>query len=339
MNKMEGNNSNTDVPDDGVMATAEQWFARMSDPACTPAERTDFELWLTRRAEHATAYHHVEQLWTTSGDAIRDNPALMAAARHALQPSAAGSWQRRRWLPWAVAAAAVLGTVFLVAPGWRQHALSTNGALYATAVGQQRTLTLDDGTRILMDTKTRLRVDYSTGKRQVDLLQGRAQFDVHHNAQRPFVVHAGDGTVTDIGTTFQVGLGHRFVNVVLLQGSVTVATNADGEVRHASIQPGEQLQFDQAGIISQPRPVDMAQVRGWTSGKLFVHDWTLPHLLTAMNQYSATQVVIGDPSLRHLRISGVFRAGDQKTLVTVLQQGWPVHATWASANRVVLSRK
>jgi transmembrane sensor len=96
--------------------------------------------------------------------------------------------------------------------------------------------------------------------------------------------------------------------------------------------------FDQSGHIDPVRPADIEVAKGWTEGKLFVHDWRLSDLLAEMNRYSATQLQIGDPSLQNLRVSGAFRIGDQETLILALQQGWPIRANRVSVKQVVLLR-
>ena len=321
----------------GVPDSAEQWLARLLDPDCTDADREAFERWRAASPAHASAYAEAEQLWRLSAQAIDDDPDLAAAAQRALRPSAPRR-TRYRWAAAAVAVAALLVVALLVVPAWLSPQAPA-GTVYRTAIGQQRTISLKDGSHILLDTHSVVRVRYSDRIRRVDLLRGRAQFSVHGDEHWPFVVHARNGTVTALGTRFQVRLDDDKVDVTLLHGKLAIATRVDGNVRHASLISRQQLNFDRAGVIGPVQPTDMAQARGWTAGKLFVHDWRLPRLLTAMNRYSTTQLVIGDASLDKLRISGVFHVGDQQTLVQALEQGWPIEATHAADGRVVLARK
>lgn len=336
MNVMNEKKDNAKSPGDRVMGEADRWFARLTDPNCPQADRMAFERWRAGSREHARAYARVERLWSMGDEAIRGDPALMAASERALHP-ATPPRLRRRWVPGVVAAAALLVLAMVLVPGWVRHHQEPAGTAYATTVGQQRTITLADGSTLVLDTDTRLRVRYNATTRRVDLLRGRAQFHVQHNRQRPFVVYVPGGTVTDIGTTFQVGLDDDEANVVLLDGHVVVASHAGDKSWRAALQPGHQLVIDRDGGIGRKRPVDMARARGWTSGELLVDDWTLPRLLDAMNRYSDAKVVIGDASLRQLRISGVFRAGDQKTLVAFLERGWSIRATQEAPDRVILS--
>ncbi|HET7268377.1 MAG TPA: FecR domain-containing protein [Oleiagrimonas sp.] len=325
--------SRADVPD-----TAEQWLARLLDPDCTDADRDAFERWRAASPAHASAYAQAERIWNLSAQAIDTDPALAAAAQRALQPSRPRQ-PLYRWGAATLAVAALLVVALLVVPTWLSPPNAPTGTVYRTAIGQQRTIPLSDGSSILLDTHSVVRVRYSDRARRVDLMRGRAQFSVHGDPHWPFVVHAYNGTVTALGTRFQVALDGDKVDVTLLHGQLAIATRVDDTVRRAALTSGQRLHFDRTGSIGPVHPADMTQARGWTAGKLFVHDWRLPRLLAAMNRYSTTQVVIGDASLKTLRISGVFHVGDQRTLVQALEEGWPVKATNASGDRVVLARK
>lgn len=320
---------------DDPVGEAEQWFARLLDPACTSAERQACRDWQQASEVHARAWREVECLWAVSGEAIQGDAGLMAMALDAARVPARRN--PRRWRVPALAAAAVLVLAILWVPLWWY--VSPAGTEYVTGVGQQQTITLSDGSKILLDTDSHLHVSYDDAERRIDMQQGRAQFSVHGDKHWPFVVHAGDGTVTALGTRFQVGLDEHKVKVALLEGHLAIATDADGRIRHASLSARQGLSFDDHGVISPVQPVDMAAAEGWTTGTLFAHDWSLPDLLREMNRYSTTQLVIVDPALRKLHVSGVFEAGDQESLIKALQLGWSIRARRLSVTRVELSRK
>ncbi|HKT28109.1 FecR family protein, partial [Dyella sp.] len=189
------------------------------------------------------------------------------------------------------------------------------------------------------DTDSEVSVSYSPDTRRVDLRHGQAQFSVQGNHAWPFVVHAGSGTVTAVGTQFQVRLDGDSTDVALLKGKLAIATQTpDGMTQSASLIGGEGLAFDASGHITPVHPLDLQQAQGWTEGKLFVHDWRLPRLLLEMNRYSNTKLSIGDPSLQNIHVSGIFRTSDQQTFLQLLQQGWAIRAKRVSDTQVVLLR-
>ena len=322
-------------PGRGAVDEAEAWFVRMLEPGCTAEQRRAFERWRAASAANEAAYREVEHLWSLGAEAALGDPVLMMAARRARRPTPR---RTRSWLVPTLAAAALVLAV-LGSLRWSGYLDAPTRTEYATAIGQRRTVALPDGSTLVLDTNSDVQVRYDGKARNVDLLRGRVQFHVKSNARWPFVVHVQGGTVTDVGTTFQVGLDGDKADVALLEGRVDVATQRDGRRLQASLQPGQQLEFDRAGIIGPVQPLDMTAAKGWTSGKLYVDNWRLPALLAEMNRYSTTQLEIGDPSLDDLRISGVFRADDPGTLLLVLQQGWSIHARRVDPKRVVLSRR
>jgi transmembrane sensor len=328
-------------PASGRPGQAEYWFARLLEPDCSAAERAEFERWRDADPAHAAAWHELDRLWRQSADATRQ-PALAAAAWRALHDAPAVPWFRRWrsprvWLPAATAALAAL-LVLVLLPRWRTgRDVPVAGATYSTALGQQRSIQLPDGTTITLDTQSSLVVRYGRHERRVDLLRGRAQFAVRANPQRPFVVHVQNGTVTDIGTVFQVRAGADCTAVTLIEGQLDIAATApDQAIRHVSLDSGRQLWFDRTGRISPAEPADVQAAEGWTKGKLVVHDWRLPELLDEMNRYNRLQVGIGDPALDAIRVSGVFNTHDPQTMLQLLQQGWPIRARHDAGDRVVL---
>src|SRR3546814_15986543 len=94
---------------------------------------------------------------------------------------------------------------------------------YATATGQQRTVVLDDGSQVVLDTNSNLQVQYGRRERRLTLLRGQVDFQVQHDTLRPFVVHTAGGTVTATGTRFQIHVAGGVDTVTLLQGQVVVA--------------------------------------------------------------------------------------------------------------------
>lgn len=319
----------------GLCDEAEDWFARLLDENCPAETRAAFERWLAADPAHAAAYREIERVWKQSRDAVKD-PALAAAADRALrgEPSRA---RAKRWLIPAMAAGFAMVAAVIVLPRWLAPATEPAGTAYVTPTGQQQTISLSDGSSIVLDTHSEVVVRYSTQTRRIDLLHGQAQFSVQGNPAWPFVVHAGHGTVTAVGTQFQVRLDDDATHVALLHGKLAIATiSKDGLKRSASLIGGQGLSFDAKGLISPVHSIDSQRVRGWTEGKLFVHDWRLPALLAEMNRYHRTQLRVGDPSLQNVHISGVFHTHDEQTLLQALQQGWNIRATRVSATQVVL---
>ena len=316
---------------------AEQWFVRLLEPDCPAFERAEFERWRAADPAHAAAYRAIERLWKQSEKAVKD-PAVMAAAHRALrrEPETRAP---RRWLFPALAVGLTAVVALVALPRWLANRADPTGIAYTTTAGQQQTVQLSDGSSIMLDTDTAVVVRFSTRTRRVDLLHGQAQFTVQGNHAWPFVVHAQRGTVTAVGTQFQVRINDGCTDVALLKGKLAIATEPpNGTSQDASLSGGQRLAYDDTGRITPVHPIDLLQTQGWTQGKLFIHDWRLPDLVAEMNRYSATKLQIGDSSLQDIRISGIFRTNDQQTFLQLLQQGWSIQARRVNDTQIVLLR-
>jgi transmembrane sensor len=319
--------------DNQVQAEARRWFARLQAPDCAPEQRVAFEQWRTADQDHSAAYARVEHLMGRISE-LRDDPAVRQAMREALRSKPArAAWPRVAG--WAAAAGVVL--VVGAAVFHFSHAPAP-AVRYATATGEQRSVQLADGTTLRLDTDTQLDVSYSAGERDVELLRGRAQYKVAHDAQRPFVVSTLGGTVTAVGTEFQTGIQGSTVLVTLLEGRVSVADGVGSKSRRTLLEPGEQLVYDARGAVWSKSRADVEAANGWTRGKLVFKDVPLQDLVKEVNRYSSAKLRIADSSIDNLRISGTFKADDQESLLLALHSIWSIHAKPQPGGEILLSR-
>src|SRR3546814_17633087 len=120
--------------------------------------------------------------------------------------------------------------------------------MYATTTGEQRTVALDDGSRVVLDTGSDLKVQYGRRERRLTLLRGRADFRVQHDSDRPFVVLVGDASVTATGTRFQVRTADDAGAGNLLEGEVVVAATGGGQAGGGvTLRGGEGVAIRAAG--------------------------------------------------------------------------------------------
>lgn len=321
-----------------VRAAAQQWFARLLAPDCSEFDRAAFARWRAADPAHDAAYRGVEDIWARSAR-MREDPAITEALEEALRPAKrrnpfwSGKWR-------SLAAAAVVILVVAMA-SWRFWPAEVSTVRYATALGQQRTVTLKDGSRVVLDTNTTLLVRFDRPERDLTLEHGRADFTVQHNAEWPFVVRTAEGSVTATGTRFQVSLLGGKSTVTLLRGGVKVATK--DTVQSAVLTPDESITIEASGRLGVPHAVskvELSSLHGWTQGNLVVKGRPLTDVLAEMNRYSRTKLLLGDPNLGSISISGVFKAGDQESFAKALEYGWAIHAERRPADHeIVLTRQ
>lgn len=317
---------------------AEHWFVRLRAEDCSAQERVAFERWLAADASHAVAYSDVQRVWQASVDLLQD-PALAGARAEAHRRPAPVRTSARRWRPlgWAAAAVVVIGVgvgTFLL------REAPVPAVPYATGIGEQRTLQLEDRSVVRLDTDTAIDVRYGRGERRVILSRGRAEFGVAHDTGQPFIVETAEGSVQALGTRFQVRQETDTATVLLLEGSVAVSTAGAGDapIKRDILVPGEELRFDAGGNQWRKRVTDLAFAQGWTQGNLIFDGRPLSELLAEANRYTPAQLRLADPTLGDIRISGVFHANDQPGLLQALQHGWQLRAARVSDREIVLSR-
>lgn len=209
--------------------------------------------------------------------------------------------------------------------------------LFATNTGETRPLELEDGSRIVLDTRSRLRVSYSAAARDIDLLEGQAHFEVAKDSQRPFRVHTPTAEVVAVGTKFDVEILPTRTKVTLIEGKVNVRPlRTESEV--TTLVPGEQVQVTVEGQLLDQPAVKLENVTAWQRRTLVLDDVPVPDALAQMNRYSVTQISIAGPGLETKRVSGVFRVGDVETEALALQRYFGLREISHSDREIVLGR-
>lgn len=321
---------------------AERWFARLMAPDCSAAERADFERWRGQSPAHAAAYSATERLLAGVDELAATDPRMQALLREAHQlgdRSAAGHEARSRgWLrPLALAASvlvAVAGT-WLAVDVLRR---APEPVQYATTA-ERRTIALEDGSTVELDVASRFSASFTEQRRDIELQDGRAVFEVAPDKSRPFTVRAGDGAVTAIGTRFQVERERDQVTVTLAEGIVSVSReNASGSAtQETRLQPGEQLVWSGASDWSR-RQADIEAGLSWSRGRLVFRNTPLAEVVAQVNRYSPRKLVLVDPALAELPVHGNFVAGDASKVASALEAVLPLQAD-AGDSEIRLSRR
>lgn len=289
---------------------AADWFAKLNTLSITTAALEQFQAW-RRVPSNDAAYERIEALWDV-GDRLRDDPDIQRSVARALNRR---PWLSRVQAAWnatpkvrngaiAMAAAALLVLTFVIDQSGR----------YQTGVGEQQVVTLEDGSRLRLDTDSAVKVRFGRDGRDIQLLRGQVFFDVAHDSSRPFVVSARGTQVRALGTRFDVRLTGEAVKVTLVEGSVEVTRPETTKAWR--LEPGQALNTDQAS--AQPRQVDVAAATSWTSGRLIFRETPLAQAVAEVNRYSRNKVVVDSPRLQTVSVNGVFEVGDTEAFVSAV---------------------
>jgi transmembrane sensor len=273
--------------------------------------------WQARSAAHRLAFERCTEVWMEVPNAAR-------AAGYVLPPT------RRKARPLALVSLMSLGVLVagaVLAGAWLAIHAMPLGTEYRTAIGEAQTVVLADGTRMHLNTDTRLSVAFSPGRRSVDVARGEVAFDVAKDAARPFVVRAAGSEVQALGTSFTVRLATAgqaaapVLSVTLLEGQVAVRPAAEAQLPTGTptpaviLHPGERVQIGQAsaGAVSlqQLSSAALDQATAWKRHQVVFDKTSLPDAIAEMNRYSTTPLVLSDPdALSQLQISGSYPTGD-----------------------------
>ncbi len=293
-------------------AEAAAWLARLQGDARTPAREAAFQDWLRADPAHQSAFERATDIWADLPGAalLLDTPPARATgtAPTPIAPTPISAARARWRLPLHQLA---LAASLLIAVGLGSFFWLSRPSAYSTAIGEQKVATLEDGSRIALNTDSSVEVRYDPGQRLVELEHGEAMFEVAHNTARPFIVRAGDKQVRAVGTSFVVRREDKEVTVTLLQGKVVVTDIRPAVKRIAPtyLNPGERLRAQPEGTVRvDAQPAEIATA--WRRGQAMFSDTPLADAIIELNRYGGPRLVVDDPRLAALRVSGVFATND-----------------------------
>lgn len=308
---------------------AADWLARLNARSVTSAELDAFYAWRSAPG-HAEAFERVERIWRDAR-ALGGDSEIAQAVRDALgRPRGLATRGRSIGRRGLVAACVALPVLLGAGWWWRRRAEE-----FTTGIGEQRSIALADGSRVHLNTASRVRVDLEDSVRRVSLLEGQALFDVRPDTRRPFTVHAGNVAVRVLGTRFDVHKTDAQIMVVLSEGRV--ALQSDTGRRAQLDRPGAAAHISDAGDITLSR-ADLEASSAWTLGKLIFHRTPLGQAIAEANRYAPRQIELSDPSLARLEVDGVFEIGDLDSFVAAITTLFRLRAQPRGEDRLVLTR-
>jgi len=346
---------------------ASQWLLRMQDPKRTDAELNDWLRWIDADPANFSEFERLQRDWKDL-DALKDeslaltpqqkgalleqenshfhasnhfraNSRFQENAQFAHCHSARQFISRRR--VWAVAAGVVaLGVVaFGVVFGALQDASAP-----ASAPGQQlsaalinRAATLPDGSKMILGVQSRVNMDFNGPERRLDLSSGEAYFKVRHDKERPFVVQAGEVSVTAIGTAFDVRRAQERVTITVEEGTVEVKSRESGK-RPVSwrAEAGYQLTYSTSDRTASLARVNPATELAWRDGELAYVREPLGSVVENLNRYSRRRIVIEDPDIAALPFTGTAFASSIDDWLAGVEQAYPITATRTDSGDIIL---
>jgi transmembrane sensor len=326
------------------------WFVRRQREDWSSEDEHALKDWLDADPAHRSAYDRFDRHWTAldrlPADAVarlRARNASTAAtmartARKAVSHPSSQSWFGVRWVAAGIAVACLAAVSIVGALVWRDQQPVFLQQL-ATGRGEQIDVRLPDGSQLRLDSATRLSVAFYRNRREVILADGQALFSVQADTDRPFQVTAGPSRVTVVGTRFTVRYLPGFAGesgpvVAVEEGKVRVgrsdAATSSGRSANGSrgadalLTAGQQLAFRSDGWPGTASPIPPEGIAPWRDRQLSFIDMPLSRVLAELERYADSGLVLRDPGVAALRLSGTFDTTDPASFRRLLPRALPV---------------
>ncbi|MDH5823907.1 FecR domain-containing protein [Luteimonas sp. RD2P54] len=302
---------------------ASEWIARLQSDDVTQQEREQFEAWRSAHPRHVVAYDDLMSTWQRFASAGRTVRAVSFG--NAMQEASRVKHGR-----WRALAAAAVTAVLAIGCGWWWQL--QQGTAFETGIGEHASIALPDGSRLELNSASKIRVDFTEGARIIRLLEGEAFFTVAHAPERPFWVVADRTWVRAVGTAFNVHRRNDGVRVTVSEGRVKVGSvstrqtpsdTAMDQVPVSLLGVGQQADLRIAGTSVRALPMPQVEREiSWRGGTVYFDDRPLQEVVAEIGRYTPLQIEVG-AGAHDLKIGGTFQTNPQgaEALLTMLEDG------------------
>ena len=320
-------------------AEAADWLIAREEGPLSAEDQAGFDAWLAASDSNRAAFWRLEYGWEEA-----DRVAALGRVEEAEESGYRS--KSRWWLPTAIAASIALAfgvQQFAGAPSpapTRDAApqqIATN--VYATPVGGKRLVGLADGSRIQLNTQSKVRTAFTRERREVWLDRGEAFFEVAHRGGQPFIVHAGDRQITVLGTKFSVRRDGDKVVVTVLEGRVRVDEMEDNRATRSSIIVGGDIALAEgaATLVTARSEQKVEGALSWRTGMLTFDQKPLPAIAAEFNRYNARKLVLQGEAVGAIRITGTFPSDKPDAFARLLRDAYGLEVV-ETAGEIRVSR-
>jgi transmembrane sensor len=325
-----------------ILEQASHWWELLHSDSASNSDHREFGEWVARSPERVEAYLQTARLakalksprliWPSTAAEVlireaKASPETVLPFSTTRVSASVGRGEARHVqsrFAWAAAAVLLIGVGLVLFTRGRPQE-------FRTALGEQRSVLLADGSRATLNTASIIEVVVQKGRREVRLVQGEALFDVAHDAARPFVVRAGNALLKDVGTQFNVNMRSNGTTVTVVDGQVAVDSAA--AIESAAAQAGhgvtnraealilranDRVVVTPAGVGAPQHGVDVAASVAWTQRQLMFEHRPLSEVAEEFNRYNKDRIDIDSAELKRQEVTGVFDAKDPASFVAFL---------------------
>lgn len=267
---------------------------------------SEFKLWLEQSDQNRVAFLQLSYVWRHQ------------ALENAFEPNVV-KVKSKRSIFYAMAATVlvmVLPMLNLMQTG-PEHS-------YETRLGSVKTVALDDGSKVELNSESKITASVSEKERVVTLTKGEAFFDIQHMDDKPFRVITGDKVITVLGTKFSVHKQDGSVKVVVTEGKVQVDNLIPTETSEIAIlTAGDVAIADDKEIKVDTFTEEYVQLAlSWRQGLIHFDGTTLKEAAKEFNRYNKVKIIFTDEDIADLKISGQFESDNYDAFLRLLSNGY-----------------
>lgn len=296
-----------------VSKAAAEWLTLSMDATFSTQDAERLQQWRQAAPEHEQAWQHIENI---------------SASLHGINERAAYNTLSTLHTPTRRSTLKILGWLSLATGSGilasRTEPWQLQMADYSTGTGEQKEISLPDGTQIVLNTRSAIDINFTAHNRLVTLLTGEVLVTTGHAAHetRPFQLATIHGNIQPLGTRFNVRLSHDATHTTVLEGNVRI-TSQTGEQQ--LIRAGQQASFTTHQAL--PASTAPAQTDAWRRGLLFANGMRLKDLAQELARYRPG-LIYCDEAIADLRISGVFPLNDTTQVLDAIPNSLPVNIVY-----------
>ncbi len=319
---------------EGRFDEASMWISRL-DRGMSAEEYSQLQQWLSESQENVDIFLKVAEAW--------DKTEILSKLAD-LFPEPVSNGVASRWFNPAMVATmaiflltAIWGLVFFSAPMQSDLVPNVQG-IYKTAIGEHSTINLPDGTQLVLNTNSLVRVSYTERQRVLELERGEMHVDVFHDESRPLSVVARDQVFQAVGTAFNIELhSDQRIELVVTEGKVLVGihareTDSEGQLKpivlptsSVAVSGGQQLMVGAPQEEVELIEPDEIEIKlSWRQGNLIFRGESLEEAIAEISRYTSVEFVLLDENLKKIRVVGLFKAGDVTGLLTTLKDNFNI---------------
>ena len=289
-----------DEPLDPLVEEAVSRLLHLHSGEETEQDWASYQIWKETSAAHRAAAEHAEAIWNQIGPASsrKSSPKKISII--------------------VVAALGLAGMGFALGLFGEPRAYFAD---YKTSVGEQKTVTLRDGSTVEIDGGTSF--DLGADGRTIILYAGQVFLSVESSPSRPFSVDAAGGTVRTLGTKFGVRRDADAVTAFVTENAVRVSYTGDLQ-RTVDVRAGQVTHYSPEGGLQPAQSADIRELTAWQRGELSFKDQTLSKVVSELERYRRGRIILIGDDVRNLRVTGVFDIQDPVGALASLSLALPI---------------